>query len=81
MSNVNITIVLPKELKDRMRKLKNVNWSEVARKAFEKEIERIEKEQALEEIMRLREESMVEWKGAKVIRKWRNFHKTPVSIK
>jgi len=74
MSNVNITIALPKELKDKMRKLKNVNWSEVARKAFEKEIERIEKERALEEIIRLREESWVEWEGAEVIRKWRNSH-------
>jgi len=74
MSNVNITIALPKELKDKMRKLKNVNWSEVARKAFEKEIERIEQAQALEEIIRLREESKVEWEGAEVIRRWRNSH-------
>jgi phosphoglucomutase len=74
MSNVNMTIVLPRELKDKIRKLKNVNWSEVARKAFEEEIERIEKEQALEEIMRLREESKVEWEGAEVIRRWRNSH-------
>jgi hypothetical protein len=38
-----MTIVLPKELKDKIRKLKNVNWSEIARKAFEEEIKKIER--------------------------------------
>jgi serine/threonine protein kinase HipA of HipAB toxin-antitoxin module len=69
-----MTIVLPKELKDKIRKLKNVNWSEIARKAFEEEIKKIEREQALEEIIRLREESRIKWDGVEVIRRWRDSH-------
>ncbi|MEM0053624.1 MAG: hypothetical protein QXL89_05515 [Nitrososphaeria archaeon] len=74
MSKENITIVLPKELKEKIRKLKNVNWSEVARKAFEEEIKRIEKIEAVEEIDRIRGESKIQWNGVEVIRRWRNSH-------
>ena len=31
----NVTIRVPKELKSRMEQCKGINWSEVARKAFE----------------------------------------------
>lgn len=74
MSKENITIVLPKELKEKIKKFKNVNWSEVARKAFEEEIKRIEKVEAAKEIDRLREESKERWCGAEVIRRWRDSH-------
>ncbi len=74
MSKENITIVLPRELKEKIKRLKNVNWSEVARKAFEEEIRRIEKIEAVEEIDRLRGESKIKWCGAEVIRKWRDSH-------
>jgi hypothetical protein len=54
----------------------------VARKASEKEIEKIERAQALEEIIRLREESRIKWEGAEVIRRWRNSYKdSAVAIK
>jgi len=59
-----------------------MSWRKVARKASEKETEKIERAQALEEIIRLREESKVEWEGAEVIRRWRNSHKdSAVAIK
>jgi hypothetical protein len=31
----NITVRIPEELKSRMERCKTINWSEVARKAFE----------------------------------------------
>ncbi len=72
MKYVNMTITIPKELKERMRKVENVNWSEVARKAFEEELRRIERSKAVEEIDKLRRESKVKWNGAREVRKWRD---------
>jgi len=59
-----------------------MSWRKVARKTSEKETEKIERAQALEEIIRLREESRMKWEGAKFIRRWRNSHKdSAVAIK
>jgi len=59
-----------------------MSWRKVARKTSEKETEEIERAQALEEIIRIREESRIEWEGAEVIRRWRNAHKdSAVAIK
>jgi len=76
MKNVNVTIIVPESLKRKMKKFREVNWSEVARRAFEEEIARIEKKIAAEEIDRLREESMVEWSGEREIRKLRDLSST-----
>jgi len=63
---------IPEELKGRMKRCKSVNWSDVARKAFEN-VARIEEKQcAAEAIKKLRLESKAEWDGAKEIRKWRD---------
>ena len=37
-----ITISLPKELKERLDKRKDVNWPEVFRRAFEKKVKYLE---------------------------------------
>ena len=37
-----ITISLPKELKERLYKHKDINWSEVFRVAFEKKVKELE---------------------------------------
>ncbi|MCW4002705.1 MAG: hypothetical protein NWE95_02185 [Candidatus Bathyarchaeota archaeon] len=58
-----------------MRRCKKVNWSEVARKAFEDAARREEIECAAEAIKSLRLESKGEWDGAKEIRKWRDAAK------
>jgi hypothetical protein len=71
----NITVRVPEELKGRMRRCKKVNWSEVARKAFEDAARREEIEGAAEAIKNLRLESKGEWDGAKEIRKWRDAAK------
>ena len=71
----NITIRVPEELKGRMQRCKKVNWSEVARKAFEDAARREEIQCAADSIKKLRNESEKEWDGAGEIRKWRDAAK------
>jgi hypothetical protein len=56
-----------------MKKLKHINWSSVARKAFEEAITREEMREAAEGIDQLRSSSKArDWSGAREIRKWRD---------
>jgi len=71
----NVTIRVPEELKERMERCKTINWSEVARKAFEEAERKEEMQCAAESIKKLREESKAEWDGAKEIRRWRDAAK------
>jgi len=67
-----ITVSVPEELKREMKRLKHVNWSEVARKAFEERVRREEMRKTAEGMDRLRQSSQTPgWSGAKEIRKWR----------
>jgi len=69
----NMTITVPEDLKRAMKRLKGINWSSVARKAFEEAVVRQEMSKAAEGIDRLRVSSQTPgWSGAKEIRKWRN---------
>ena len=68
----NITVRVPEELKRRMKRFKSVNWSEVARKAFEDAARWEEIQCASEAIKNLRSESKAKWDGAKEIRKRRD---------
>jgi len=65
-----MTITIPDDLR-RMRRVKNVSWSEVARRAFEEELRRLEREEAAREMDRLRGESRG-WSGVEEIRRWRD---------
>ncbi len=68
-----MTVSVPAELKHRMESHTKVNWSEVARKAFEEEMHRREMENAASRIRELRTESKAKgWSGAEEIRKWRD---------
>lgn len=67
-----ITIRVPEDLKGRMKRYKNINWSEVARRAFEEATRKEEMLRAAESIKKLRAESTLEWDGAKEIRRWRD---------
>lgn len=71
----NVTVRVPEELKDRMKHCKSVNWSEVARKAFEDAARKEEIQCAAEAIKNLRMENNAEWNGAGEIRKWRDAAK------
>jgi predicted transcriptional regulator len=69
----NVTVSVPEELKKRMEHMKAVNWSEVARQAFEDTVKRERMMRASEAIDRLRTESgRGKWSGAREIRKWRD---------
>ncbi len=69
----NVTISLPDDLKREMERRKGVNWSEVARKAFEERMRREEMADAAEQIKKMRAESQApDWNGVKEIRKWRD---------
>ena len=71
----NITIRVPEELKSRMERCKSVNWSEIARKAFEEAARKEEMQCAAASIDKLRNESKIKWDGVKEIRKWRDAEK------
>ena len=58
-----------------MKRCKNVNWSEIARKAFEEAARKEEIQCAAESIDKLRNESKIKWDGVKEIRKWRDAEK------
>jgi len=45
-----ISVRVPRELKERMQKLKNVNWSEIIRRFIEDVVSRYEAEEALKKI-------------------------------
>lgn len=68
----NVTIRVPEDLKRRMEEHRNVNWSEVARQAFEETVQRQEMRRAAEEIRAMRERSGPDWDGAAEIRRWRD---------
>ena len=71
----NITVRVPEELKERMESCKGINWSEVARKAFEEAARKEEMQSAAESIKKLRMDSKAGWNGAGEIRKWRDAAK------
>lgn len=71
----NVTVSVPEELKGCMKRCKNVNWSKVARMAFEDAARKEEIQRAAEVIKNLRLESNVQWDGAKEIRRWRDAAK------
>ncbi len=69
----NVTVSVPEELKKKMEHTGGVNWSEVARQAFEETVRKQEMLEAAQDIDRLREETKSPgWSGAREIRKWRD---------
>ena len=54
MSSVTVTFRVPRELKERMDRLRGrVNWSEEVRRFLEKRVRELEQEAALEELEQL----------------------------
>mgnify|MGYP001125013394 CR=1 FL=1 len=68
----NVTVSVSEDLRRHMKRYKHVNWSEVARKAFESVIRQEEMRKAAEGIDELRLSAHSKWSGAKEIRKWRH---------
>ncbi len=72
----NVTVAVPEGLKKKMEQVPGVNWSEVAREAFEETIRRRQMREAAEAMDRLRESVKAPgWSGAREIRKWRDTRK------
>ncbi len=69
----NFTVTVSEALKREMDETSGVNWSEVAREAFEETIRRKKMREAAEAMDRLRESTKTPgWSGAGEIRKWRD---------
>lgn len=68
-----MTITVDERLRKRMRRIKKLNWSKVARMAFEREIQRYEARRAAKKMDEIRSEiRRRSWSGAGEIRKWRD---------
>ncbi len=69
----NVTVSVPGELKKRMEHLAGVNWSEVARQAFEDALRKKEMQGAAEVMDELRRSTRIAgWSGVREVRKWRD---------
>ena len=75
MRHVNLTITIPEELRERMKRIR-INWSEVARRAFEEEVKRFERLEAVKIMDGLRTK-VVGWSGVDEVRRWRDSRSTP----
>lgn len=70
-----LTVKVDEELRERMKKLRYVNWSEVIRGAIRKKIEEEDGRDIAEAVLineRLRRVAPRGWDSAKVIREWRS---------
>ncbi len=72
MGSTNVTITVGKELKRKMKELKNVNWSKVAREAFEEEVRKDKRRRLNQEIKAIREKDRSGWSAGEEVRKWRD---------
>ncbi|MCD6095957.1 MAG: VapB-type antitoxin [Thermoprotei archaeon] len=83
MSDI-ISVRVPKELREKMKKFSYINWSEVIREAIKKRIEIEEKKQrkmkAAEDMDRIRNKilrlyGITDYDSSEVIRYWRELRK------
>jgi len=82
-----VTVRLDEQLKQKMKKLRHVNWSEVIRTAINERISQEETlasqrsvdvaslRKAMADQDRLRSKTTGTWSGAEEIRKWRELRK------
>jgi post-segregation antitoxin (ccd killing protein) len=74
LASESITITVDKELKKKMKELGGVNWSKVARLAFEHEITKEKRKRATSDIKAIRESDRTSgWSGSEEVRKWRDL--------
>ena len=68
-----MTVAVPEGLKKMMERVHGINWSEIARRAFEETIRGRRMLEASRTMDQLRESTKVRgWSGVKEIRKWRD---------
>jgi len=69
----NVTVTVPEELKKRMERVPGMNWSEIARRAFQEAVKQrrmLEAARAMDELRHSTKPGR--WSGVKEIRKWRD---------
>lgn len=77
---VNMTLSIPDDLHKRMRHHKEIKWAEVARRAFQQELDRLEVFDKLLDDSGMTDEKAVEWGrrvrrgAAERARLWRQAH-------
>jgi predicted DNA-binding protein len=74
-----ITVRIDKALRERMKRLGHINWSEVVREAIRRRIEEEEERNLAEAVLineRLRRRAPEGWSSVEVIRRWRSL-RTP----
>jgi len=72
-----ITVKIDQDLREAMRKLRYVNWSEVVREAIRRRVKEERSRNLAEAVLlneRLRRKAPEGWNSAKAIREWR-FHR------
>jgi len=70
--SVKITVRIPRELKERMDRFRNVNWSDVIRRAIEEKVREEEVEWALKVMDEISRKAKPEKPLAEVIREYRD---------
>ena len=69
-----VSVWVSEDIKQRMEKLKYINWSEVLRQAILNVLEREEKRNIIKAVLlneRVRKKAPKGWDSSKVIRSWR----------
>jgi Arc/MetJ-type ribon-helix-helix transcriptional regulator len=75
MGTKTLSVKVDAELREHMRRLKHVNWSEVIRESIRKKIEEENGRNIAEAVLlneRLRKTAPEGWDSTKVIREWRS---------
>jgi len=73
--SVKITVRIPKELKERMEKLRHVNWSDVIRRALEEKVREEEINWALKVMEEISHKVKPEKPVAEIIRGFRDHRR------
>ena len=68
-----ITVRIPKELKEEMKKLKGINWSEVVREAIEKKIQQEKAKWAVSVMRKISKKAKLEKPSHEIIREFRDL--------
>ena len=68
-----ITVRIPKELKEEMKRLKGVNWSEVVRKAIEKKIRQEKAKWAVSVMQEISKKAKLGKPSHKIVRGFRDL--------
>ena len=67
-----MAVRVDEELRERMRRHPDVNWSEVVRETIENKVRELEMKEAAKTMDELTEKTSGTWSGVEEIRRWRD---------